>query len=278
MQQGSSNTFRTPSATERLAASVRGWLPSGMRDRLRSVYNALLSRTAGDFVCTLPGGEQIRVLPEHRQITWNPEEYAAFRAAVHSGDIAMDIGANLGAYALLFGKWVGPTGRVFAFEPAPVPFAGLTAHVALNDLSGHVCVRQEAVTSQEGVFDFIADGIDGENRLTTDHAGRAVVRVAATSLDAFCASERVTPTFIKIDAEGAELDVLRGARRTIKAAGSRLALFVEMHPHLWAGFNVSRADLEAEIAHQGLRIERIDGDPDIWGIEGVCLRLRPCAS
>ena len=69
--------------------------------------------------CTLPGGERIRALPEHRYLSWNPQEYAAFKRAVSPGMVALDIGANVGAYSMLLGQWVGPAGRVFAFEPAP---------------------------------------------------------------------------------------------------------------------------------------------------------------
>jgi FkbM family methyltransferase len=280
MQQGSSSGFRTRSVTERIASGAGAWLPDGARRALRGVYNAVLARTAGDFVCTLPQGERVRVLAEHRHITWNPEEYAAFRAAVRPGDVVLDIGANLGAYALLFGQWTGPAGRVYAFEPAPMPCAGLAAHVDLNGLADRVTVLREAVTSVEGTLDFIADGIDGENRLVVDGSrsaagGRrpATVRVRATTVDAFCRARGVVPRVIKIDAEGAELDVLRGARETIAAAGATLHLYVEMHPHLWPDFAASRADIEAELRGQGLVARRIDDDPDVWGLEGVCLRL-----
>ena len=102
--------------------------------------------------------------------------------------------------------------------------------------------------------------------------------IETTSVDAFCQRTGRVPSLIKVDVEGAELDVLRGARQTIAAAGDRLALYVEMHPHLWPSFGVSREAIEAELAHQGLRPERLDGHPDIWNIEGVCLRLRRCAS
>jgi FkbM family methyltransferase len=280
MQQGSSNSFRQRSGTERLAAGVGAWMPDGLRHRLRSLYNLVLARTTGDFVCSLPGGEQVRVLPQHRQITWNPDEYEAFRAAVQPGDVIVDVGANLGAYTLLFGLWTGAAGRVFAFEPAPVPYGGLSAHISLNGLSDRVVALPQAVSCTEGTLDFVADGIDGANRLTAGASrGRAsVVPVGVTTLDAISDRYGVTPRVIKIDAEGAELDVLRGARRTIRTAGRGLQLFVEMHPHLWTAFSASREAIEAEIALQGLRAERLDGHPDIWGIEGVCLRLRPCAS
>ncbi len=279
MSQGRSSGFRRRSLVERLVTGAGAWLPGGVRARLRAMFHRLLARTHGDLVCTLPSGERIRVLPEHRQITWNPDEYTAFRASVRPGDTILDIGANLGAYTLLFGGWTGAWGRVFAFAPAPSPFAGLTAHVALNGLSGHVVTLQQAVSASDGTAEFIADGVDGSNRLTTDRTGAAAtLTVTKTSVDSFCDRMGITPHLIKIDAEGAELDVLRGARRTILAAGPGLTLYVEMHPHLWSAFGTSRAEIEAELADQRLVPERLDGQADIWGIEGVCLRLRTCAS
>ena len=66
-----------------------------------------------------PRGRVVLVAAEFRHITWNPEEYAAFRAAVRPGDVVLEAGANVGAYTMLFAQWVGPAGRVFAFEPDP---------------------------------------------------------------------------------------------------------------------------------------------------------------
>jgi len=190
----------------------------------------------------------------------------------------LDVGANLGAYALLFGFWTRPGGHVFAFEPAPVPCAGLISHVALNGLRDRVTVVPQAVTAGEGTVEFLADGIDGGNRVTAAADGEAAkpgrIQVTTTSIDAFCRLRNIVPQFIKIDAEGAELDVLRGARDTIRRASGALRLYVEMHPHLWSAFDTSRAEIEAELATQGLVAERIDGDADVWGLEGVCLRLK----
>jgi hypothetical protein len=47
---------------------------------------------------------------------------------------------------------------------------------------------------------------------------------------------------------------------------------------VWGGFGCSRVDLETELHYQGLRAERLDGDPDLWSLAGVCVKLRRCAS
>jgi hypothetical protein len=114
--------------------------------------------------------------------------------------------------------------------------------------------------------------------MKTDRDGASdCIDVATTSIDEFCRERHLQPRFIKVDVEGAELDVLRGARETIAAAGASLHLYVEMHPHLWPALGTSRAELEGELERQRLQPERIDGRPDVWSIEGVCLRIRPCS-
>lgn len=276
MKQGSSSHFRNRSLEERLMARVGAWMPGGVRRVMGGVYRRALQRRAEHLVCTLPGGERIKVLVEHRHIGWNPEEYATFHREVRAGDVVLDIGANLGAYTLAFGQWVGPSGRVYAFEPAPDARAGLERHVSLNALDDRIVIRPEAVSAAPGTARFLASGASGSNRIAPGDPGGDVV--ATTSVDAFCAPLGLKPDVIKIDVEGAELDVLKGARATIASAGPGLRLYVEMHPGLWPGLGLARRDIEAELDAQGLRAECLDGAPALWDVEGVSLRLRPCAS
>lgn len=275
MQRGGSARFRRASVVDRVAAAAGSLLPRRLRPLLGRAYGAALSvLRPSDLVAVLPRGERIRLHPRYRGLTWNPEEYQAFRAELRPGDTALDVGANLGAYTLLFAHHVGPAGRVVAFEPAPEPREGLGALVGINGFEGRVTVIAAAATDREGTAPFRAHGLDGANRL--DSGGEA--EVATTTIDATCRRLQLSPRLIKIDAEGAELQVLRGARETIRAAGAELRLYVEMHPHLWASAGASREAIETELRAQRLEARRLDGGADIWGIEGVCLRLVPCAS
>jgi FkbM family methyltransferase len=280
MEFGRGESYRNRGRLERAAVAGGRWLGAvGLRGVARRACEALLDRWPGDgLVSTLPGGERVRLAAAHRHLTWNAQEYEAFRRDVRPGDTVLDVGANLGAYSLLFGQWVGVEGHVHAFEPAPAARKGLARHVRLNTLGGRVSIWPEAMSAAEGRGLFISDGARGDNRLSASGlAPPDAVEIATTSVDAFCARLRCRPSLIKVDVEGAELDVLRGARETL-AAGPSLALYVEMHPHLWPAFGASREALEAEMAAQGLRAERLDGKPAVWDIEGICLRLRRCAS
>ena len=105
--------FRTQGVVETAGERFRS-APLGSHFRAwakRAYYAALMFQTGGrGLSCMLPDGERIRALPEHRYLSWNPQEYAAFKRAVSPGMVALDIGANVGAYSMLLGQWVRPAG------------------------------------------------------------------------------------------------------------------------------------------------------------------------
>lgn len=267
--------YRSRSMMDAAGERLRG-LPVGARLRRwgrRAYHAAWMLQTGGrGLSCTLPSGELIRVLPEHRYLSWNPIEYAAFRGAVRPGTVALDVGANVGAYSLLLGQWVGASGRVYAFEPSPAAFRGLVRHIALNARDGVVKPVAAAVADLDGVSDLLVADTAGESRLAIGVERGRTVSVPTVSVDSFCARENLQPSFIKIDVEGAELAVLRGARETIRRGGDGLALFVELHPSIWTLAGTSRADFESELGRQGLRVEPLTSD-DPWSVEGMVVRL-----
>ncbi len=255
----------------------------------RAYHSALMLQTGGrGLASALPGGEIVRALPEHRHLSWNRAEYDAFRQAVTPGMVALDVGANVGAYALLLGQWVGPTGTVVAFEPSPHTFVGLSRHVTLNGLQQIVRPVMSAVGAEEGLMPLIVSGPSGESRLAHDAVSVSdgalldvepddqtprVVSTPVTTIDHFCAQERIEPDFVKIDVEGWELEVLRGARETIRRR-THLRLFVELHPSIWPLLGVTRREIEAELDAQSLLVEPLAPTEDAWALEGVCVRLR----
>jgi FkbM family methyltransferase len=266
------HAYRRRSPLEAVGAAVARLLPEGgARRRLRSLYHAALGGERG-IAATLPGGETVRVLPEYRYMGWNPDEYTAFRAAAGAGGVALDVGANVGAYALLLGGWVRPGGRVYAFEPSRQAFEGLAAHVALNGLGDVVRPVRAAVSDREGRAMLAAEGHHGTSRLASGD-GEGTETVETVTIDQFCAREQIVPTLIKIDVEGWELEALRGARDTIARGGRSLALFVEMHPTAWRERGMSADDVRAELEAQGLRALPLRPVADPWALEGECLRL-----
>jgi FkbM family methyltransferase len=262
---------------ERIAGRVASWTVNpAIRRYLKRGYHLALtlqSRGAG-LTRVLPGGEIINVLPKYEYLSWNPDEYRAFREAVRPGMVALDVGASVGAYSTLLGRWVGATGVVFAFEPAPGVFDGLVRHVQINDLTGIVRPIAAAVGGSPMTARLLLADTAGESRLagSSESAARAI-SVLVTTIDEFCAREGVVPDFIKIDVEGGELAALQGARETIRARRGHLALFVEMHPSIWPALGFGREDLIAELRAQSLEAHPLIPSADMWALEGICLRL-----
>jgi FkbM family methyltransferase len=270
---GRGEHFRSASWLERTVERLRGGGSRRAPPVLRRIHELVLDLMPGDhLVSTLPGGERVRLSARYRHLSWNPEEYEAFRTAVRPGSTVLDVGANIGPYALLFAQWVGPTGRVIAFEPAPDSVAGLREQLRLNDLSDRVEVVQSAVADVVGSASFESDGVSGSNAIVTAATGVRLITVATISIDAFCAGHGVRPDVIKIDVEGAELDVLRGARHTL--AASPVDVFMEFHPAAWASRGFTGDAIRTELAAQGLVPEPLKPSIDIWKTEGICVRLR----
>ena len=280
MSHPPAQSFRAKTLAERIAESM----PSGgafgpVRRLLKPIFRKLLGRNADGLRSVLPGGEVLMVSPAHRHVTWNCDEYQAFRAAVRSDDVVLEAGSNVGAYTMLFARWTGAGGHVYAFEPDPAAYRGLRQHLALNGLSDQVTTVCAAIADDSTThLRFALFASSGISRMARDReeAGATIEEVPAWSIDRFCRTRGIAPVVIKIDVEGAELAALRGARATIAAAGSRLRLFVEMHPHLWPAFGITAGDIERECQAQGLIAERLDGATgDLWTLEGVCIRLCP---
>ena len=85
-------------------------------------------------------------------------------------------------------------------------------------------------------------------------------------------ARRLRPDVVKIDVEGAELDVLKGARGLLAQPGVRA--FVELHPRVWEARGISADTVRAELQAQRLTAEPIDPALDIWQTEGIAVRLR----
>lgn len=135
----------------------------------------------------------------------------AFQKVVRKGSVVYDIGANVGFYTLLASQFVGRSGRVFAFEPVPRNCRLLRAHLEINCVD-NVSVLEMAVSSMNGkaVFDL------GANHSMGHLAACGTLNVPTITIDTFVFDQAMPgPEVIKIDVEGAELEVLKGASQTL---------------------------------------------------------------
>ncbi|HEX6694048.1 MAG TPA: FkbM family methyltransferase [Longimicrobiales bacterium] len=133
---------------------------------------------------------------------------------VHPGDWVIDVGAAVGDYALELSRLVGPDGRVIAFEPMPAQFELLACNATLAKHANVTCL-QLAVGSQPGTCRMSAPKIHGRSNwyeaAVSDDGDTTVLQIR---LDDLYAERPIR--LMKIDAEGHDLEVLRGAAEIIR--------------------------------------------------------------
>ena len=149
-------------------------------------------------------------------------ELSFVRRFVQPGMTILDIGAHHGLYTLLSSRLAGRTGRVYAFEPSPRERKALLQHVKLNRCK-NVKVQALALGDADKKTElYVVDGTEsGCNSLRPPAVTTATspVSVQVVPLDGWLAEQGIERVdFIKLDVEGGELDVLRGAVKLLERA------------------------------------------------------------
>jgi FkbM family methyltransferase len=228
----------------RLAATVLRWVP----DLSLTIRLAHLGR--------------FRIRLRRNRAFWlrNPEEFERFpfrvlQHLIRPGDIVADIGANLGLYSRFLTTWTRAS-SVLAFEPWLQNCAFLRDNMirggmehkveilacALADVEGEADFQVDDVQSASGSLDKVRGGAPSEGRENL-HLPPRTERVECRTLDGLVGARRIpAPDVLKIDVEGAEAFVLRGARRLLTERRPRL--LIELH-----GAQESRDVLELLFEH-----------------------------
>ncbi|MEK7476871.1 MAG: FkbM family methyltransferase [Candidatus Coatesbacteria bacterium] len=181
--------------------------------------------------------------------TYEPELAAAVAPFLRAGLVVWDIGANAGYHTLHFSRRVGPRGRVIAVEPLPSNAANLLDHVRWNGLH-NVTVVPAAVAAGPGTAPFTLAAHNAEGALSRRPSP---LRVPHFALDFLVASGLPAPALVKVDVEGAEADVLRGAVGVL--AARRAVWLVAVH-----GEGPKR-DCVRMLARHGYLVLDVSGSP-----------------
>lgn len=162
--------------------------------------------------------------------SYDQDTRTIFEALVAPGSVVYDIGAHAGFFTLLGADLVGPSGRVVAFEPSPHSLDHLRTHLELNAVDG-VQVIEAAVSATTGTARFE----ESPESLAAHLSNSGGVTVSTVTLDELTAAGTIPdPDTIKINAEGAEADVIRGGHATIKRSRPTVLLSThgpEIHGH-----------------------------------------------
>ncbi len=205
------------------------------KDFWRWLGTGLRGNRPRDIGVEIPGGVMVRVPDDLEHLTsyilreqgdWFEAELPFLRRAVGPGMTVVDVGASYGTYALSLGRRVLPGGAVWAFEPAPEVFRFLESSVRANGFK-HVHLTRAAVSEAPGTGTLVFESQSELRGLGP--AGAAGETVDLVSLDE--SLERhgwASVDVLKLDAEGAETAILRGARRLL-ANHSPLVMAERLH-------------------------------------------------
>ena len=169
----------------------------------------------------------------------------ALKRELKAGDRVFDVGANAGFFTLIVARLVGPAGRVVAFDPAPENCESIREQVELNGYAPYCTAVQKAVGGRPGTatFSFAASG-SPMGHLGGAAKGERSVQVEVTTLDD-AVEAYGPPTFIKLDVEGAEGEVLAGAHKLLSSGAARPTWLIELHGPQCA------ADVKRQLAAAG---------------------------
>ena len=189
--------------------------------------------------------------------TYERPKQRAMMSHLQPDMVTCDIGANAGFYSLLMAKAVGKRGLVYAFEPHPENLSYLRCHLQLNGV-GNVQLTGEAVSDFVGEARFAANRGSYEGRL--DEEGQ--LRVPVVTLDYLFSIGRLQPAdLLKIDVEGAELSVLKGAQNLLKRF--RPVVFLATH-----GAEVHRHCCDF-LWDCGYRLRTLNGGVDVSQVDEI---------
>lgn len=163
--------------------------------------------------------------------TWEKTETSLIKEIVNSGDLVVDIGANIGWYTVVLSNLVGQEGSVIAFEPEPRNYNLLQTNIYLNKLENVTAYQIALLDSQSTVEFELSESNFGDHRVRFHNpiqnkiekyaeSFRPVISVTAYPLDEllnenpkYLAEQKIK--LIKIDCQGSEIAILKGAQNTL---------------------------------------------------------------
>ncbi len=219
----------------RIVVAIVGMLPRGLIKRIGMMQakSPMLHRwvvgcrrlvQGGDLIIQQGEGAGLKFHPGESNFgyvtgTSEPETQAAMKAHIRSGTCFWDIGCNVGFMTVLGSRMVGPRGQVYSFDPVPKHTQATEHNVQSNNFT-QTKVVQMAISDKPGTAKFAVQAIASQSTLIEsgmNREGATIIEVRTASVDDLIEHEGFrAPDAVKIDVEGAEVDVLKGMYKTLR--------------------------------------------------------------
>ena len=199
-----------------------------------------------------------------RQGTYETAEEALLRANLPRDAVVFDVGANVGFYSLAAAQ-AAPDGVVHAFEPLPDTCEDFRLNLRRNSWAKNIRLIPAAVGEQSGTVHLTTE-FHSSNYVTSAQSTEATTAVPCITLDDYAAQADLTRLdFIKIDVEGGELEVLRGASGTLRRFRPLLMVeIVETPTVFFARRGSRRNDVLALLLEHGYQHDIVDDEGRVW--------------
>lgn len=176
---------------------------------------------------------------------------------ISEDDVFYDIGANVGLYSCLIGSDPSDC-HIYLFEPHPTNVEALRQNLELNSINADIF--QLALSDEEGTVELSSKGSEaglGEHSLDTTES-ESTIPVTVRRLDTIRDEHNLpVPTVVKIDVEGAELNVLRGATETFSDPKCE-TIYCEVHPERVESFDGSYSEVQNQLIDLGFELAVLD--------------------
>lgn len=256
--------------SERIIAVIRATVPRGVRNWLRSPSKS--AKWLGDSLQFSIGITKTLNFPSGYSIVCHPHAYQVFRLAQiddpdqreefrnfvsHCSDkmFLFDIGAHYGVFSLAAAHFGG---AAIAVDPSPMAVRMIATESVLNGFASRVRVLQAAVGDANGVLGMLSSGVfsAGYFKVARGRSDRDLTKTHAMTIDQMVVSYGA-PTHIKIDVEGHEAAVLRGAKSTLSCYSP--LLFLELHNQMILLDGGDPGSSLDELANLGYTLYTFDG-------------------
>jgi|GEM_PF-2158409 len=159
--------------------------------------------------------------------TREPISTKTIKGILKKGDVVLDIGANIGYYALIEARLVGESGKVYACEPVPQSFDTLKKNVELNRFN-NIELFNTAIGDINGELNmYLSAKSNIASMLENKSHNTGSIKVRAMTGDDFLKNKK-TPNILRMDVEGYEFQIIKGMAQTLKKDTLR-DIFIEMH-------------------------------------------------
>ena len=258
----------------RLRAALARWVPEAVKGPLRGRlfgYRAAgvdlgfrLAEADGELAASvdglelrLPAAARDDALYHFSENGESVEEMHGFlRAARETGGVLFDVGAARGLFSAVF-CLASPANRAFAYEPSPVFLRDAEAVARMNGLGERLAVLPTAVGGEPARA---RAGVDSLGLIDfAPPPGAEVREVEIVTLDAECERLGISPSVVKIDVEGHEAEVLRGAADLLRTR--KPLLFLELHLDHLEKRGVSPREMVDLLRGHGYRFRTSLGEP-----------------